>query len=57
MEKLLADVQDAVNNLRTVAKHLHTPLDTSTVDKALKALSDELLKKKPTGIAAPAADM
>lgn len=44
MDKLVKDVLAATESLTEVAKALHTPLDTSTLERAVKALASEARK-------------
>ena len=45
MTELIDNVRHAAENLCAVARNLHTPLDTSTLQAALDALAASLKRK------------
>lgn len=55
MEKLLADLRNAADNLKMVAHGLRTPLDTSGLEQAVQAVEDAHAKatKLPEPFRAP----
>lgn len=46
MHEHIVAVRQALADLAHVAQHLHTPLDTSAVDRALDALEASAPKRK-----------
>jgi hypothetical protein len=56
MDKLLADLRHAADNLVVVARGLHTPLDTSTFEAALAAVENAAKPKTSSVFKSPSQD-